>query len=154
MSAGVVYFAYGSNMNPRRMHARGVPFVRRTWALLRGYELRFNKRSQADPQRGAANIVPAAAGQVEGVVYELAVEGIERLDEFEGYPLHYTRETVRLELAGSEQAEAIAYVAHASKVDDALLPAADYLAHLLEARDVLSAEYLRMLEEVRTADRS
>jgi hypothetical protein len=54
------YFAYGSNMNPARMQARGLVFSAAESARLPGYRLAFNKRSHCTPGVAYANVVHSA----------------------------------------------------------------------------------------------
>ena len=51
----VHYFAYGSNMNPERVTARGVEYIEILSGHLFGYELVFNKYSKKR-EGSAANI--------------------------------------------------------------------------------------------------
>ena len=66
------YFAYGSNMNPARMQARGLSVSEVLPGRLPGYGLCFDKRA-ADraPGRAYANIRYQRDGVVEGVLYRL-----------------------------------------------------------------------------------
>src|SRR5579859_3551025 len=89
------YFAYGSNMNPKRMKERGVDFEKRVPGVLKGYELKFNRIWQLQYSGFAvANIVQNAETIVEGAVYTMPDEDIHKLDVFEGYPHEYTRKQV------------------------------------------------------------
>ena len=76
----VLYFAYGSNMNPARMRAR-CPSARRVGtATLRGW--RLVERLYADVERS-----PGSA--VRGVLYWLTERDLSRLDRCEGWPTVY-----------------------------------------------------------------
>ena len=52
----IKYFAYGSNMNPRRMESRGVDVYSMKPAVLKDFELLFNKLSSSYHGEGFANI--------------------------------------------------------------------------------------------------
>ena len=66
------YFAYGSNMNPARMQARGLRVREAMSGYLPGYRLCFNKRAtDRAAGRAYANIQHHAGGRVEGVFYRL-----------------------------------------------------------------------------------
>ncbi|MDX1368131.1 gamma-glutamylcyclotransferase family protein [Pseudomonas sp.] len=136
------YFAYGSNMNPARMQARGVQVNEALAGRLSGYALCFNKRS-ADraPGRAYANIRYQREGVVEGVLYRLAEpDEIAKLDPFEGTPIYYSRE--RLPIVTTQGVQpAWVYIANPAFRQDGLLPSADYLAHLLLGRAFLSETY-------------
>ncbi len=141
------YFAYGSNMDPKQMRERRVEFTNREWACLKGWRLEFNKQASSDPGVGYANIVKDEDGVVEGILYEIAEEGLRRLDCKEGYPSHYRRMQVGVVLKSGEEVEAVAYVAQPDKVKEDLKPTRDYMQHLLAGCDLLSDEYCDMLRD-------
>lgn len=147
----VFYFAYGSNMNPERMLERGAEFTHRQKHTLPGYSLKFNKVSSKVPGSGSANIVPDQNGTVEGILYEITVRNLYNLDEYEGYPVQYTRIRIEVEInAATEIAKA--YIAMPDRVGEGLRPAKSYLGHLLAAKEDLSAEYYDFLINVETFD--
>jgi cation transport regulator ChaC len=136
------YFAYGSNMNPARMQARGVQVSEAVAGRLSGYALCFDKRAvDRDPGRAYANIRYQRDGVVEGVLYRLAEpDEIAKLDPFEGTPIYYSRERLPIVTAHGVQ-PAWVYIANPAFRQDGLLPSADYLAHLLLGRAFLSETY-------------
>ena len=76
------------------MERKGVEYTSRQRAVLQGYRVLFNKkalREQMPPDIGFANINAHAAGCVEGVLYDIPDEHLDRLDESERYPEHYGR---------------------------------------------------------------
>jgi len=148
----IEYFSYGSNMNPERMKERGVLYLSRESFVLGGYELRFNKISRSNPRAGAANIVPHASGEVEGVLYRITVSGLLNLDRYEGYPAEYDRKKLIIGAKTLDEGEIITYVAHPSRVKEGLRPMREYLRHLLEARDLLSRPYYERLNALKTID--
>lgn len=140
------YFAYGSNMNPARLHDRGLAFRRRLAGRIPGLGLRFNKRASDRPGCAYANVVYAPDACVEGVLYELS-DGyrIADMDAFEGTPRLYSRDiwwvTSRL-----GRLPAWMYVANPAVLADGLRPEAWYLQHLLAGRDCLSPAYVAALQ--------
>ena len=139
------YFAYGSNMNPARMRARGLHFVSAEAAQLRGYQLRFNKQSHSTPGVAYANVVAATGVVVEGVLYTLRDDAeLDKMDVFEGTPVRYSRERMQVHTASGLAATWI-YVANPAFVCAGLLPEDRYLAHLLAGGDFLSAAYRQWL---------
>ena len=146
------YFAYGSNMNPGRMKERGVNFTAREWAVLKGWRLEFNKVASADPRQGYANIVEGESSVVEGILYEMPDKDILKLDKKEGYPTHYDRITVTVELSNGEEVEAVTYVAQPERVAQGLKPTREYMGHLLKGCDLLSEEYCQRLRDWETLD--
>jgi gamma-glutamylcyclotransferase (GGCT)/AIG2-like uncharacterized protein YtfP len=135
------YFAYGSNMNPARMQARGLVVEAAMAAHLAGFELCFNKRAHDHPGRAYANIRHQAGAVVEGVLYRLACEQeILKLDVFEGTPIYYSRERMAVQTARGAIAAWI-YIANPAWRSEGLAPSSTYLAHLLAGREHLSADY-------------
>jgi len=146
------YFAYGSNMNPERMKKRGIEFSQRRHATLKAYRLEFNKVASRDPKEGYANIVQFENGIVEGVLYDIEDSDLSKLDRYEGYPDHYKRVEVKVQLDDRQGVEAVSYIAQPDRARYGLMPSRDYLSHLLAARDVLSEAYRRKLEAWQTLD--
>ncbi|MBW2372233.1 MAG: gamma-glutamylcyclotransferase [Deltaproteobacteria bacterium] len=98
------YFAYGSNLEPRRFRERVGGFQVHGVACLHGQCLAFNKRGRDGS--GKANLMPDPLGLVWGVVYELAPTAWPTLDQFEG---GYTRLRVQVERGPGEGLEAWTY---------------------------------------------
>ena len=139
----MLYFAYGSNCNPRVMDRKGVRFVSRRRAVLSGYRLLFNKKSLrpgVPAGVGYANINLEASFFVEGILYEIVPGDLPNLDASERYPDHYTRIEVSVE-SETGPVPCSAYQAQPDKIAPDLLPVREYLAHLLAARDYFTAEY-------------
>ena len=140
------YFAYGSNMNPARMQARGLVFSAAESARLPGYRLAFNKRSHCTPGVAYANVVHSSYGVVEGVLYALAnLDALNIMDGFEGTPVRYSRECMTVQTATGAKSAWI-YVANPAYVEAGLLPESNYLNHLLAGAAHLSPQYLVMLQ--------
>ncbi len=146
----ILYFSYGSNMNPLRMKERGVVFYSREYLVLPEWSLKFHKIT-FDPNKGAANIVQDNRGVVEGVLYEVTMEGIVNLDKYEHYPIEYDRVTLTISHDGIEK-DILTYIAHPHKTREGLKPSREYLDHLLAGEDILSENYYNMLKEVKTLD--
>lgn len=146
------YFAYGSAMDSERVRKRGIRFSQRRHATLKGYRLEFNKVASRDPREGYANIVQYENGIVEGVLYDIEDSDLSRLDRHEGYPDHYKRVEVRVQLDDRQEVEAVTYVAQPDRVRYELMPSRDYLNHLLAAGDILSESYRRKLQLWQTLD--
>jgi AIG2-like family len=80
----MIYFAYGSNMDPAQMRERCPGSSARGTGLLAGYRLHFPRWS---PRRGhaVASIEAHPEGGVWGVVYDMTPEDWPRLHPFEGH---------------------------------------------------------------------
>lgn len=143
------YFAYGSNMDKKRMILRGLNFTSRQFGKLEGYKLLFNKKSK---QGMAANIETSSFDSVEGVLYDFPDSEINNLDSKEGYPNHYDRIKVTVLDSYSTQIAAITYIAKQDKILNGLSPKRKYLNHLLAGQDILSKEYFDKLSKTPTCD--
>ncbi|MDY0211227.1 MAG: gamma-glutamylcyclotransferase family protein [Acholeplasma sp.] len=143
------YFAYGSNMDKKRMRDRGLNFTSREFGRLDGYKLMFNKKSQVG---AAANIVPSINDYIEGVLYDFPDNEIENLDNAEGFPKHYDRIQVTVLNSESVPIKATTYMAQSEYIEDGLKPNKEYLKHLLAGKDILSKEYFDKLKATPTCD--
>src|SRR5712692_5319623 len=86
-----LYLAYGSNLDVQQMPHRRAEAVRLVApGRLRGYALAFNAYSPSWGG-GVADVVVAPQQEVWGLVYDVSLVGLERLDVYEGYPHLYTR---------------------------------------------------------------
>lgn len=139
------YFAYGSNMNPARVQARGLLVERAEGARLVGCRLQFDKTSAKHPDVGHANLVYAPDSVVEGVLYWLKSPAeIEKMDPFESAPVNYSREVVQVH-AASGSITTWTYFANPAVRREGLKPPRSYLEHLLAGEPFLSPGYLDML---------
>ena len=138
-------FAYGSNMCRGRLKAykvnpqgSGVP------AVLRGYRLRFNKRSTKDGS-GKANIEQHEGCEVWGVVYEIPDKELDLLD---GGEVGYERCNISVHTSEGVADEAWVYVASAPDPDPALRPYTWYKRFLVDGslQHRLPEAYIQMLQ--------
>jgi len=140
------YYAYGSNMNEKRMTDRGVNFISKEKGTLEGYKFVVNKKSQKNPHIGFANIIEDKDSKVEGVIYELNHTDIKKLDRFEGYPRHYYRKIINI-----NNKECVVYIANMNWTTENELPTSkDYKNHILEGKTYLTNEYYNKLLEIKT----
>ena len=145
--SNLYYFAYGSNMNPERVKARGLNYSQVLSGQLSGYELSFNKYS-ANREGSAANITKQENAVTEGVLYLLPeAEQIIAMDPFEGFPDHYTRELLSI-ATKSEPVKAWVYIANQRFIRANLLPPRWYLNHLLAGKQFLTHPYYVRLKKV------
>ena len=86
----MLYFAYGSNLDPKQMRNRCPQSQEGPVGLLRGYRLGFTFYS-AGWGGGAADIVPDSDGEVWGLIYRLSRNDLRYLDSYEGHPTKYRR---------------------------------------------------------------
>lgn len=148
----MLYFAYGSNMNPARVQQRGLAVTSMGGAVLADLMLAFNKQSRDHAGNGHANIVYAPGRRVEGVLYELADLGqITRMDRFEHAPVNYSRERVVVWTADGPRT-AWTYFANPAVISSGLKPTRAYLSHLLAGEAFLSGPYHAWLAATVCAD--
>lgn len=114
------YFAYGSNMDPERMKARGVSYTSRRYASLMGFRLTFRKQSSRRNSEGYATIERDAYSKVDGVVYKIDPTSEVKLDRCEGSPAHYVKELVTVLKDGEIPTGAYVYVARIERLRDGL----------------------------------
>lgn len=84
-NAMALYFSYGMNTNREQMAVRCPDARPIGHATLAGHKLRF---------AGCADIVPSAAHQVDGVLWEITPQCRTALDALEGFPSFYSIKTV------------------------------------------------------------
>jgi gamma-glutamylcyclotransferase (GGCT)/AIG2-like uncharacterized protein YtfP len=139
------YFAYGSNMNARRVRERGLEILRIEAASLPGHRLLFDKHSPAHEGCGHANIAFDRSSTVEGVLYWLAsADEIRKMDRFESAPVNYGRDIVQVH-TGSGVLACWTYFANPAVRRSGLKPPRSYLNHLLEGKPYLTAAYFDAL---------
>ena len=149
-------FAYGSNLDSKRMLDR-VPSAEAVGlAKLPLHVLRFHKRSSKDGT-GKANafLTESASDAVEGVVYRLDLSDLPKLDSVEGKGYGYDRHLMAFQVVvdgRTKMLEAWAYLADADFIDDSLRPAAWYVDHVLrgEREHGLSDQLIAELEALET----
>jgi len=140
------YYAYGSNMDDKRMTERGVNFLSKEKGTLKGYKFIINKKSQKNQNLGFANIIRDDNSEVEGIIYEVNPEDILKLDKFEGAPKHYRRETYTI-----DNKQCVIYIANNEWTSKNELEATyEYKNHILEGKEYLSEKYYNKLLEIKT----
>jgi len=133
----VIYFAFGSNMDPQQMKERCPSHKVRGRGCLPNFELCFPRRS---PKRkcATAGFASAAGKVVWGVLYELDERDTASLHRAEGYvPGRAAEENrhnleeiqVRLDSVNGATVAAFTYVAYPDELETA--PSAEYLDHLI-----------------------
>lgn len=107
----MLYFAYGSNMDPRQMRERCTGARPVGAARLAGHRLVFT-RDAPGWGGGVASIEPAPGDEVWGVLWEITPADEEALDEYEGVAVGaYRKARVAVE-RGTDAREALVYVAN------------------------------------------
>lgn len=149
----MLYFAYGSNMDPVQMLERCPGATLVGFGYLPDHVLCFPRRSKKR-ECGVSSIEPKTGHDTWGVVWELNAMDLDALDTNEGYRPDrdpaanaYNRQTVTINLNGA-WTETETYVA--TLQDGAHLPSLAYLAHLRTgaAHHCLPETYRRYLAEL------
>lgn len=88
------YAAYGSNLNLRQMRHRCPGAKLCGIGTLHGYELQF----RGQPESAFATVTPKAGASVPVAIWEIGWLDERALDRYEGYPTHYFKECLPIQL--------------------------------------------------------
>lgn len=145
-------FAYGSNMLCARIRDRCSSVEPIGVAELKGFKLRWHKRSKKDGS-GKCDIVSASTSKtrVFGVLYRVAMRQKCLLDKAEGLEQGYAEIEIEV-LCKGERIAATAY--QATDIDHSLKPYSWYHALVVAGakEHCLPAEYISRLETVATQE--
>lgn len=98
-----LYFAYGSNLDLEQMAQRCPDAETVGPVRLENYELRFRGN-------GFATVTPKKGSVVYGLVWKITPNCEQSLDRYEGYPRHYTKETVTVKDAAGTEIPVMVYI--------------------------------------------
>ena len=98
-----LYFAYGSNLDLEQMAQRCPDAEIVGPVRLENYELRFRGI-------GFATVAPKKGSTVHGLVWKITPNCEQSLDRYEGYPRHYTKETVTVKDAAGAEIPVMVYI--------------------------------------------
>ena len=123
---GLLYFAYGSNLHPRRLRQRVGDVALVSVGELAGAELTFHKVGRDGS--GKCSFVEAGreGARVLGAVYRLTQDQARSLDGFEAVGRGYERRDVRIRVASGDELRCFTYVAMGEHVDEGCRPFAWY----------------------------
>lgn len=93
-----LYAAYGSNLNIRQMKYRCPGAKLYGTGVIDNYELQF----KGQPRSAFATIAPKDGASVPVAVWEISERDEQALDHYEGYPSHYFRQNIPVQLEGNE----------------------------------------------------
>lgn len=93
-----LYVAYGSNLNIRQMKYRCPGAKLYGTGEIENYELQFKGHSDS----AFATIAPKEGSSVPVAVWEISKQNEQALDRYEGYPSHYFKQDVPVQLDGKE----------------------------------------------------
>ena len=100
-----LYVAYGSNLNIRQMQHRCPTAKLYGTGIVSDYELQF----KGQPNCAFATIAPQEGSEVPVAVWEIQPQDERSLDRYEGYPSHYFKQNIPVQLDG-EEVDAMVYI--------------------------------------------
>lgn len=100
-----LYVAYGSNLNKKQMKYRCPTAKLYGTGEIKDYELQF----KGHPNSAFATIAPKEGSSVPVAVWEIQPRDELSLDRYEGYPSHYFKQNVPVQLDG-EEVNAMVYI--------------------------------------------
>jgi gamma-glutamylcyclotransferase len=155
----MLYFAYGSNLDPQQLHRRcpSARFV--AVAKLPGHRLAFTRYAK-DRGCGTCDGVPEPGQDIWGVVFEISEEDLGRMDVSEGYVLRrpltenaYIREQREVYRDGKQEQPIVVWLYFANRQANPPLPNAAYKKQLVEGASYwrLPEAYQAQLRRIETA---
>lgn len=124
-----LYFAYGSNMSQERLEKRVGSVTKIGTHTLYGYKLVFNAGN------AYANIEMCPYGKhfVEGVIYEMTIQQMRRLDTAEGFPHFYQRMSLPIIDKGILRDLHVYFSINPGYLNSVpLLPLEEYISYLIQ----------------------
>ncbi len=156
----MIYFAFGSNMDPEQMKIRCPSHKVLGRAYLQDFDLCFPRRSTRR-KCGTAGIRPAAGKGVWGVLYALTESDLPSLHQAEGYAPggqpeqnRHTLEEIEVREGSPEGAVISAHIYRARPDGTGALPSPDYMRHLIDGatHHGLPQPFVETLRAVRTCE--
>ena len=144
----MTYFAYGSNMASHRLLQR-LPTAKHTGvARLVQHRLSFRKNDSGNSAKCDIELTGRVDDEVIGVVYEIALEDKQVLDQIEGLGIGYDEKTVELRSESGQTLFAVTYFA--IDINVGMIPYHWYKQHVLRGaiEHKLPADYIKLIEAV------
>ncbi|WP_353482942.1 gamma-glutamylcyclotransferase family protein [Haliscomenobacter sp.] len=120
MNNSQLYFAYGMNTNQDEMAYRCPGAHSLGHARLIDHAFRFAVH---------ADVVPCSGSYVDGVLWSITDQDLDHLDQLEGYPTYYGRDSLRVS-QGSRIVQAVCYSMQSGHADSP--PSTGYMNMVLE----------------------
>lgn len=148
----MLYFAYGSNMSPKRLLQRVPSAVVVGVASLPGHRLAFHKIGRDGSAKCDAAWTNATTDCVHGVIYRIDSGHKLRLDAKEGLGRGYEQKAVEVQLRDHSRSSAFLY--YATHVDASLRPFTWYREHVLRGayEHALPEPYIAAIHAVDAVD--
>lgn len=154
----MIYFAFGSNMDPEQIKERCPSQKELGRAYLSDYQLCFPRRSKSR-KCGTAGIAPAKGKGVWGALYELNHKDTENLHKKEGYApgrpaAKNSHDLVQIEVRRDRHDGQIvsAFTYRARPDGSEVAPSSGFMKHLIRGAEhhALPGSYIEMLRSVET----
>ncbi|MFT3909745.1 MAG: gamma-glutamylcyclotransferase family protein [Ferruginibacter sp.] len=141
-------FAYGSNMNLKRLQKRVPSATKVSNASLDGYAFKFNKTSNDGSGKGNIEQTNNPADKVWGVIFEIDDQEKAKLDEAEGLGNGYNETLIDVTATNGQKVSTQVYLGDAGVINNALNPFDWYKAYVVSgAKDnELPGDYTAGLE--------
>lgn len=148
----MLYFAYGSNMSIPRLSDRISGLSKIGIGTLNDHALEFHKASQDGSAKCDIAITELNNSIVIGIVFEFAVDQLEKLHKVEGHGKGYESKYVSISLDDGSELEALTYFA--TNIDKRLKPYHWYKHHVVYGaiESGLPDWYIERLEAVDSVD--
>ncbi|MFY9268738.1 MAG: gamma-glutamylcyclotransferase family protein [Candidatus Manganitrophaceae bacterium] len=149
----MIYFAYGSNMDHEQMASRCPDFKVIGMGCLPHYTLAFTRWSRSW-NSGTADILPEQGKEVWGILYDLTLEDLKRMDKFADYPHSYIRQDLPVVTAGGTHASPLPALTYVAIRQGVFLPSKGYLDRMVQGaeKNKLPGEYIHFLKSFQTHD--
>lgn len=149
----MIYFAYGSNMDHEQMQTRCPGHRVIAVGRLSNYALAFTRWSRSW-NSGTADILPEMGKEIYGVLYDLTLDDLKRMDKFADYPNSYVRQDVLVENVGATHASSLPALTYVAIRQGVFLPSKAYLNKMIQGaeKNKISERYLQFLKSLRTHD--
>ncbi len=151
------FFAYDQLMNQEVMKEAGFEWIAHFCVTLSAYHLVFNKipdDEDAPEGLGLPNIEPAPSnlGMMDGVMYEMKEQELEKLDAYFKNPIEYQRKVLRVTLHDFKLVNSYVYIAPHNKTKKGLMPNKEFKKQLRGARKNLQMLYFSRVMNTPTID--
>jgi gamma-glutamylcyclotransferase (GGCT)/AIG2-like uncharacterized protein YtfP len=145
----MIYFAYGSNMEPSQMQSRCPGSKVLGVANLPHYTLTFTRWSRSW-NSGTADILPEKGCEVWGILYDMTLENLRRLDRFADYPISYVRQDVLVK----QEKEILPAFTYVAVRQGAFAPSKAYLDKMVlgASESNIPSKYVDFLKAIETHD--
>ena len=124
------FFGYGTEVNPAVAQSMGLEIHQAMRATLRDHELVFSKPSPMRPGEGLVDLLYTPNAVVEGMLYEVADDGLSVLDRhFMVGRMEYRRKAMAILAEDGDMVSAAIYVG--TRTQSGLRPSGAYMSDLI-----------------------